>query len=806
MGFLRRGVRCSVFGVQSAGKVLFRGLLIALIPAVCSAQAFIEQISPPVLQRGKTCRVQLIGTEMDQAVGLWTSIPSGTMQATPVGPGESGQVAFDVQLPADAPLGLYGLRLATRSGLSNVHLFLVDELPVVQRSVGTLAAVAGTGVGEAAGSADANEIMRTTLPACIAAPCRKAQVDRYAIDVTAGQRVSFEVVGNRLGMDYDPFVTIRNSQGRILAQDDNDPGLFFDCRFEHTFAEAGSYFVEVRDARYEGNPYWNYVLRMGDFPVARVTVPSAVRPGQKNLLTLPQSGGIGIECDIPADRALGSFFQELRFAPGATATWVSLTATDLLSQVEQEPNHTREAATAVTVPGALQGVLAKSGEEDWFVFPLEKGDSILVQGEARSFGSPADLELSLHDQTGRELSRVDDVGLEEGNFSFNAGQPGQYALRVRDLSRDGGPAFAYRVEVRKNGPRLQLASEVSDLTVPQRTFQPIPLTVIRTGFQGPLELSLVGAPAGLTLEPATIPAEANDIVCRLSAAESAAPGLYTIQIVARGQSGEIPVQAAARTQPMIDRQLKNVDLITFALREEQRRLPPSLTDRLAVMITPPSPFSIELSEQLVLLPRYQQATFPIAIARTPECQVPISFEVKGGQIGIERQERHQIYCRFSPATPEQSTATGTFYTRILTALAKHRVDLSATAIVDGRKITLTRNFTLDVKSAFDPKVEPMPLALDPGGTIKFTMLANRVPTFDGPFTLTPTRQAGLLYAESYTVPAGQPGVEIEVKAAPDIKPGKYRIRFPARGFVGKYEEEIQGQEVEIEIKQPPKTS
>ena len=31
----------------------------------------------------------------------------------------------------DAPLGVYGLRLATGSGLSNVKLFLIDDLPTV---------------------------------------------------------------------------------------------------------------------------------------------------------------------------------------------------------------------------------------------------------------------------------------------------------------------------------------------------------------------------------------------------------------------------------------------------------------------------------------------------------------------------------------------------------------------------------------------------------------------------------------------------------------------------------------------------
>src|SRR5581483_10917621 len=106
-------------------------------------------------------------------------------------------------------------------------------------------------------------------------------VDRFAVDVTAGQRVSLEVVGNRLGKDVDPLVTIRDAQGRLVAERDNDPGLYFDCRFEHTFAAPGTYLVELRDARYFGPEHGYYVLRLGRFPTARVAVPAAVRPGPR---------------------------------------------------------------------------------------------------------------------------------------------------------------------------------------------------------------------------------------------------------------------------------------------------------------------------------------------------------------------------------------------------------------------------------------------------------------------------------------------------------------------------------------------
>ena len=207
---------------------------------------------PPAVERGKTTRVTFIGAHLDQPLDLWTSLLAGKVQATPVaGAGDEGHAVFDVKATDDAPVGICGLRLATVGGLSNAHLFLIDDLPVRQ----------------APPSAKGPE--RTPLPAALWGAFREAEVDRFAIDVTAGQHVSFEAVANRFGTDVDPLVTIRNARGAIVAEHDNDPGLYFDCRFEHVFKDAGMYTVEVRDSRFHGSEHWMYVLRMGRFPAAR---------------------------------------------------------------------------------------------------------------------------------------------------------------------------------------------------------------------------------------------------------------------------------------------------------------------------------------------------------------------------------------------------------------------------------------------------------------------------------------------------------------------------------------------------------
>lgn len=809
------------------------------------SQAFIEHLSPPVLQRGATTRIEVFGSDTAEAIGLWSSLPADVIRVRTVSDTDRNSKAavIDVELAPEAPLGIYGLRLATRSGLSNVHLFLVDEIAVTKRAdtpTSQSGAKAGSNYGEVSGkSVPPTEVVPVKLSACITAPCRPATIDSYAIVVDRGQRVAFEVIGNRLGKDYDPLIRVRDAKGKMVAECDNSVGLFFDCRFAHTFAEAGTYTVEVRDSRFEGHPTWHYVLRMGDFPEARVSVPSAVRIGEATLLTFPQTAGLQLPIDLPSNRHQGVFFQEVRRSPNELATWFPLAITDLPTHLEVEPNDTIETATPVAgereqkVPASLNGVLGKPGDVDWFAFELAKDQKLNIQGFARTIGSAADLELIMFDADGREVRRVDDTELDEASFAFNAGKAGVYRLQIRGVARDGGPEFAYRVEVRAGGPQFQLLSEMSDLTIPQGTYQPLALKVTRTEFKGEIRLELRGAPAGVTLEPNVIAADATEFVGRIKAAVTTPQGLATLQVVGtaappvaevvRLQTGgantvdaakpefrslttsatdAAKINVVAKTKPLIDRQLKNVDLIPYALREDQRHLPPSLTDQIALMITPPPPFDVELPEQLVQLTRYQTAEFPIVTTRSPGFASPITFTVAGGQIGVEREERNQLYARFQPATPERLTTSGAFFNRILTNLAKHRVDLTATAELNGQRVNLVRTFTLEVQSAFKPTISPELPSTEPGGTIRIKLLANRVATYDGPITFTLGPQPNFSFPETVTVPKGEPSVDVDIKVDPKLNAGRHNIRLQVAGFVGKYEESLNLPGISIEVKNP----
>lgn len=762
-------------------------LLLVLCPALCSAAPEVTYIEPASVCRGQRGTLTFVGNHLDRPVGLWTSLPAEKLKVVATTSSAVDRCQLEVEVATDAPLGIYGLRLATEDGLSNLHLFVVDDIAPTATPAAPI----------------------TQFPVAIAKAFRAAEVDRYAIQVQAKQRLSFDVIASRLGTDADPLITIYNANGRRIAQRDNDPGLFFDCCFEHEFAEAGTYTIEVRDARHLGAPHWQYVLRIGSFPAARVTLPSAVKPGETAQLKVPELPSESISLAVPAEQPIGGFFHAWRRAGDHASNWVPLQATKRDNVVEAEPNNTIEQATKSTFATVLlHGNLEAADDKDYFAFELKKGERLFVRAETKPLNSAADVELIAVDTTGRELQRVDDVSLpggalDEAALTFNADKDGTFYVIAREATGASGLELTYRLDVQPAGPRLQIVAEHSAFTVPQNGYQALPLTITRTDFNGPIELSLVGAPAGMTLEPTTIPEGANSLLCKLSAPATVPLGLTSFTIAAKAQAGETTLETMVVTQPLVDKQLITVDLIRHALRDNQRWLPPSVKDRLALQITPPSPFTVEPAEALVTLPRYQQVALVMQTTRAAGFDGAITFQaVGGGQFGDEAEGRRQVFSRFPTSNASDAAITATFHSRSQANDATERIDISATGKHAARSVTLVRSITLQVKPAFTLEVEPKQLTLEPGATAKIKLIANRLPSFAGAVTITPSTNAPLQVPATLLIAADQASAEFEITIPADSKPRRDRLRFESTGQVGAFQEEPRPPELDIEVKLP----
>src|SRR5258707_271600 len=220
--------------------------------------------APTGMQRGTTVEITLTGTNLAEPTGLWMSFPAKvTIPTDANNTKDNAKLRVRLEVPKDAPIGFHSIRMATTRGMSNVRLFCIDDLPQVQE-------------------VDTNRSKTTAqlvpVPCVVMARADAEVSDYFKVAVTAGQRVSFEILGRRLGSLFDPQLTLFDARtGRELpgGHSNDAPGLQTDPRLTYTFKETGEYLIEVRDVMYRGGADFVYRLRIGDFPCATTPLPMA---------------------------------------------------------------------------------------------------------------------------------------------------------------------------------------------------------------------------------------------------------------------------------------------------------------------------------------------------------------------------------------------------------------------------------------------------------------------------------------------------------------------------------------------------
>jgi len=485
------------------------------------------------------------------------------------------------------------------------------------------------------------------------------------------------------------------------------------------------------------------------------------------------------------------------------SAWLPLRISPLAGTLEHEPNDNPDQATTATVPGLLHGVLGKPGDRDRFRIELKQGRAYQLRAETRAIGSPADLELVLVDAKGTEVARADDSGFDDALLSFTPKADGVYSLLVQEVVNWGGPEFVYAITVEPRPPRLGLASGVTRIALPQGTRQPLPLSLSRTGVSGPVVISLIGGPKGVTLKTVEVADGVGEVDNYLLCDPATPAGLYTLQIEARvkGKPGSTAVTALAATRPLVDRVSngRGPHGEPFELREDQRRLPPSLTERIALVVLPGSPFDFEIEQPLVRLARYQSCRFSIRTTRVAGFDSPIRFVARGGELEQDQLRKPRVRSQIPDATTENPVVDGVFTSYVNSKVLRQRVTLTGTAVFDGRQLSLTRTFDLEVVVAFRPGSEPRSVTLKPGDTRMVKFKPNRVAPFDGPVMLSIGRVPGLELPGTVIVPAGKEFVELAVKADGNIKPGKYSVSLSGLARVERFQESNGGAALEVVV-------
>ncbi len=92
-------------------------------------------------------------------------------------------------------------------------------------------------------------------------------VDYFAVEAKAGQRIVAEIEGLRLGITaFDPYLAILNEKRFELARNDDSSLVLQDCIVSIVAPEDGKYIIQLRESSYGGDATCKYRLHVGSFP------------------------------------------------------------------------------------------------------------------------------------------------------------------------------------------------------------------------------------------------------------------------------------------------------------------------------------------------------------------------------------------------------------------------------------------------------------------------------------------------------------------------------------------------------------
>ncbi len=463
-------------------------LLLAPTP-LDAAEPVIRSINVHGLQIGGTTRLVLDGDAFGKAPRLL--LPFAVQQQLQKDSTDK-QAKFDVTLGADVVPGYYHLRLVTDGGVSAPVAIAVDRLP--QRAI------------RLAKSSDASEVLPVALHGTVTG---STTIETHFAG-KAGQSILIEVEAQRLGSKLRPIVHLYSPKRMQLAWAWTTPSLHGDARLKATLPTDGTYTVAVHDAEYAGAVPGFFRLRIGQWSSVDAVFPPAVCAGEARMLELfGTPAPTKVKLPMPVD------FGVLPLPWPKGGLWSGPRPFVRVSPHFETIHHAAPGKVQDLPSGRVgaSGRLVTRFAEDRYRIPVTPGRKVRLEVFAERYGSPLDAALVVRDEKGAQLARAEDApGTLDPvlEYAVPAGVK-QIVAAVVDSQGRGGPRAIYRLTVEPQGTAADfgLFSPTQGLSLPIGGRWVVPVLIDRRGYQGPVELSAAGLPAGVKLGGATIPPEAD---------------------------------------------------------------------------------------------------------------------------------------------------------------------------------------------------------------------------------------------------------------------------------------------------------
>jgi hypothetical protein len=730
------------------------GLLSGLVSTSWAQAPSLSFPLPNGIPRGSSLDLTLTGTNLANPTGLWTGFPGKITIPTEDKNGQdNAKLKVRLEVPADVPLGYHGLRLATTKGISNLRLFCVDDLPQVLEN----------DKNNSRGTAQA-----LPIPCVVIGKADAEQGDFFKVTVQAGQRLSFDLLGRRIGSQADAHITLFNAKTqRELAYNNDSPGCQSDPRLTYTFKEAGDYLVEVRDVLNRGGADYVYRLRIGDFPLATAPIPMAAKAGSKVKVGFvgPNVEGVPpVDIAVPTDGSPAVWVAPK--GPSGLHGWpVALAISNLDELVEQEPNNEPAKANRLPVPGGITGRFQQSDDLDCYLVSGKKGQKLLIEAQTLELYSPTLVFMVVKNaKTGAELAKSNTAATPPADqrIEFTPTEDADFLLEVQHLNFAGGPNEIYRVTITPPTPSFDLNLATDRYDMSPGSVVPILVQVARKGYTGPIELSLSGTTD--VTGSATIKAGQNSGIIVAAAKDNAPLGPHNITVQGKATiEGKSVVQKAS---------VRGV-----------------LSQNLAGLLYPP----LHLNNQVGLAVREKGPITLVAKLEHPEGAPGLGMQVT---LTATREKGFTEEITLNPPTGLPANVPAPKIPPIPKDKneVKFALDLNAKAPVGEYVIVFSGKskkektevavsaipLVLIVGAPFDLKMEPENVTLTPGGKAKVKVTATRKGGYKGPIALEVRKLPANVTASKAAIDMAKDVAEIELSAAPTAAPVE-RIEIDVNG-------------------------
>jgi hypothetical protein len=714
-------------------------------------------VAPLGVQRGTAIELTLAGANLAEPIALWTSIPGAkaTFPTDANNGKDNAKLRVKLEVPKDATMGYHSIRLATSRGMSNFRLFCVDDLPqVLQQET----------------NRDKAKPQAVTVPCVVVGRANAEATDWYKITATANQRLSFEVLGRRLGSAFDPQLTIYDAKtGRELPEGfSNDaPGCQTDPRLTVTFKDAGDYLVAVRDVTYRGGADFYYRLRIGDFPCATTPMPLAIKRGAKASIGFagPNVDGVpAVEVQAPTDPAVNTIWVTPKGTNGLHGWPVALAVSDIDEVVEQEPNNEPAKANRVPVPGGVSARFQEKGDIDHFVFAAKKGERLVIEAQTQELYSPTEVFMTLKDAKGTQLAATNPMAA--ARLDFNPPADGDYTLAVEHLLNWGGPAESYRVTITPYTPGFNLQLRLDRWDTVQGGSVSIPVYLsARRDYTGPIEVSVIGPP-GITGQatikngqPVAPPAPnvPPSVLLPITVKADVPVGGHNLIIQGKATINGKPVVAYASVRHIVSQNMANLPYP-----------PRTMYHQVGLAVTPKPPFTLAAKFDAAEYLRGGPAMATITATRDPGFTEQINVSATGLPPAVAPGLKN-IAAGQNEVKVQLNVAANA-------PIGQFAVSFVGTAKHQGKDVGFTAPpAPLVIALPFTLAVSPAPFKIAQGSKATLKVTATRKGGYQGPIAVELRGLPANVTAPKATIPQGQLSVDIEVSAAANVplgnKPG-----------------------------------